>query len=86
MWQMSESFHSTLLTMHIGTWPEALPPTDVAKLRVLFPTTKVMRTIPVRTEEDVRVALTYEGIADFLLLDTCKAGDQSRRSSAETSR
>jgi phosphoribosylanthranilate isomerase len=63
--------------LHIGTWPEALPPMDVAKLRELFSATKIMRTIPVRTEDDIRVALAYEGIADYLLLDTCNAGDPS---------
>jgi len=61
--------------LHIGTWLEALPPSEVAKLRELFPGTKIMRTIPVKTEEDVAAALAYEGIADFLLLDTWRAGD-----------
>lgn len=63
--------------LHIGTWPEALPPADVAKLRELFPQTRIMRTVPVRTEEDIKVALAYEGIADYLLLDTWKTGDAS---------
>jgi phosphoribosylanthranilate isomerase len=61
--------------LHIGTWLEALPPSEVARLRELFPATKIMRTIPVRTEEAVRAALAYEGIADYLLLDTWRAGD-----------
>jgi phosphoribosylanthranilate isomerase len=34
-----------------------------------------MRTIPVREENDVGIARTYEGIADFLLLDTWKSGE-----------
>ena len=63
--------------LHIGTWLEALPPDEVARLRDLFPGTKIMRTIPVRTEEDVKAARAYEGIADFLLLDTCKPGEVS---------
>ena len=63
--------------LHIGAWPEALPPPDVAKLRELFPATGIMRTIPVRTEEDIQVALAYEGIADYLLLDTWRAGEAS---------
>jgi phosphoribosylanthranilate isomerase len=61
--------------LHIGTWPEALPPADVAKLRAMFPAIKIMRTIPVRSEYDMNVALGYQGIADYLLLDTFRAGD-----------
>ena len=61
--------------LHIGTWLEALPPVEVAKLRELFPRTRIMRTIPVRSEEDIKGALAYEGIADYLLLDTWRAGD-----------
>jgi phosphoribosylanthranilate isomerase len=34
-----------------------------------------MRTIPVRDEKDIAIARTYEGIADFLLLDTWKSGE-----------
>ena len=63
--------------LHIGTWPEALPPPEVAKLKALFPATGIMRTIPVRTEDDIHLARAYEGIADYLLLDTCRAGDAS---------
>jgi phosphoribosylanthranilate isomerase len=63
--------------VHIGTWPEALPPASVAKLKALFPQTKIMRTIPVRDEHDLQIAVAYENIADFLLLDTCKTGDPS---------
>ena len=61
--------------LHIGTWLEALPPSEVAKLREMCPGTKIMRTIPVRSEKDIAAALAYEGIADFLLLDTWRAGD-----------
>ena len=63
--------------LHIGTWPEAIPPWEAAKLRVWFPTLKIMRTVPVRSERDIGVALAYDGIADYLLLDTCKSGDPS---------
>lgn len=63
--------------VHIGTWPEALPSAEVGRLRTMFPAVKIMRTVPVRTEEDVRLAASYAGIADYLLLDTCKTGDTS---------
>ena len=61
--------------LHIGTWPQALPPAAVARLKELFPATRIMRTVPVRTEEDIALALAYQGIADYLLLDTWRAGD-----------
>ena len=63
--------------MHIGTWPEALPLLDVKTLKMSFPAVKIMRTIPVRAEADVALAVSYQGIADYLLLDTCKAGGPS---------
>ncbi len=63
--------------VHIGTWPEALPVGEIAKLKTRFPGVKIMRTIPVRTEEDITLAVSYGDVADYLLLDTCKAGDAS---------
>jgi phosphoribosylanthranilate isomerase len=63
--------------VHIGTWPEAFPPAEVAQLKALFPAVKIMRTIPVRTEQDIALAAGYTGIADYLLLDTCKDGHPS---------
>ena len=61
--------------LHLGTRPEVLPVAQVAGLKTLFPTLKIMRTIPVRDEKDIAIARTYEGIADFLLLDTWKSGE-----------
>jgi phosphoribosylanthranilate isomerase len=61
--------------LHLGTRPETLTPSQVAGLKTRFPNLKIMRTIPVRDESDVAVARTYEGIADFLLLDTWKSGE-----------
>jgi phosphoribosylanthranilate isomerase len=61
--------------LHLGTRPEALIPSQVAELKRRFPDLKVMRTIPVRDESDIDVAKCYEGVADFLLLDTWKSGE-----------
>lgn len=61
--------------LHLGTRPEALLPAQVAELKTLFPMLQIMRTIPVRDENDIPVARTYKGIADFLLLDTWKSGE-----------
>src|ERR1051326_7899128 len=56
--------------LHLGTRPEALTPSAVLELKRRFPKLKIMRTIPVRNESDIEIARTYEGVADFLLLDT----------------
>jgi len=61
--------------LHLGTRPDALVPDQVAELKPQFPNLKIMRTIPVRDENDVAIARAYEGIADFLLLDTWKSGE-----------
>ncbi len=61
--------------LHLGTRPEALTPSQLAELKAFFPNLKIMRTIPVRDESDIATARSYEGIADFLLLDTWKSGE-----------
>lgn len=61
--------------LHLGTRPDALPPAQVSELKAMFPNLKIMRTIPVRDHNDVAIARAYEGIADFLLLDTWKSGE-----------
>jgi phosphoribosylanthranilate isomerase len=61
--------------LHLGTRPDTLIPSQLLELKTLFPTLKIMRTIPVRDESDITIAKTYEGLADFLLLDTWKTGE-----------
>ncbi len=61
--------------LHLGTRPESLSPSQVLALKHRFPKLKIMRTIPVRDENDIEIARAYEGIADFLLLDTWKSGE-----------
>jgi phosphoribosylanthranilate isomerase len=61
--------------LHLGTRPEALSPSEVLALKMSFPNLEIMRTIPVRDDADVALAKAYEGVADFLLLDTWKPGE-----------
>lgn len=61
--------------LHLGTRPEALTPSQVLQLKERFPKLKIMRTIPVRDHGDLEISSSYEGIADFLLLDTWKSGE-----------
>jgi phosphoribosylanthranilate isomerase len=61
--------------LHLGTVPEALGPEAVASLRTRFPDVKLMRTIPVIDEGSLLLARQYDGLADYLLLDTYQPGD-----------
>jgi phosphoribosylanthranilate isomerase len=61
--------------LHLGALPELLSPNDVRNLKKEFPNLKIMRSIPVIDEMSIEVAKDYEGIADYLLLDTHQEGD-----------
>lgn len=61
--------------LHLGTVPESLFPDNVKKIKKEFPKLKVMRSIPVVDEESIEIARQYEGIADYLLLDSHLQGD-----------
>jgi phosphoribosylanthranilate isomerase len=60
--------------LHLGTTPDRLLPREVATLKVRFPGLAVMRTIPVVGPESIGVARSWEGVADYLLLDTHEPG------------
>lgn len=61
--------------LHLGAAEEALSAGDVRRLRSRFGATLLMRSIGVTGEESLAVARSYEGVADFLLLDTHLSGD-----------
>ena len=70
--------------LHLGTVPESLFPDDLQKLKKQFPHLKMMRSIPVRDKESVDLAKQYDGIADYLLLDTQKIGETQVGATGET--
>jgi phosphoribosylanthranilate isomerase len=45
-------------------------------LKAEFPQVSLMRSIPVVDESSIALARSYDGIADFLLLDSYKSGDR----------
>jgi phosphoribosylanthranilate isomerase len=45
-------------------------------LKAEFPQISLMRSIPVVDESSIALARSYDGIADFLLLDSSKSGDR----------
>jgi len=61
--------------LHLGTVPEALGPGAVVALKSRFPHLKLMRTIPVIDEQSLLLAQRYDGLVDYLLLDTYQPGD-----------
>ena len=70
--------------LHLGTVPESLSPTDVKKLKQKFPNLNIMRSIPVVDEESIKLAKRYDGIVDYLLLDTYKKEDSQVGATGET--
>jgi len=62
--------------VHLGAAPELLSPDDVAILKRKLPGALLMRSIPVVDEASIAIARSYEGIADFLLLDSHRESDR----------
>jgi phosphoribosylanthranilate isomerase len=62
--------------LHLGCAPELLGPDGVLALKRQFPGLPVMRSVPVVDATSVAIACAYEGIADFLLLDSYRANDR----------
>jgi phosphoribosylanthranilate isomerase len=61
--------------LHIGAALERISPGQTAALKQAFPHIEVMRSIPVTGSESIEWAQSYEGIADWLLLDSHRPGD-----------
>jgi phosphoribosylanthranilate isomerase len=62
--------------LHLGAAPELVGPEDAATLKVNLPGVLIMRSVPVVDEESITIARSYEGIADFLLLDSHRESDR----------
>lgn len=62
--------------VHLGAAPDLLSPARVAALKAGLPASQIMRSVPVSGEESLGIASDYEGIADFLLLDSYRAADR----------
>lgn len=62
--------------VHLGAAPELLSPNDAATLKAKLPGILLMRSIPVVGELSIKAACSYQGIADFLLLDSHRESDR----------
>jgi phosphoribosylanthranilate isomerase len=62
--------------LHLGAAPEYLSPAHLRTLKAEFQQVSLMRSIPVVDESSIALARSYEGIADWLLLDSYESGDR----------
>jgi phosphoribosylanthranilate isomerase len=62
--------------LHLGAAPQHLSPEQLLTLKAEFPQISLMRSIPVIDESSIALARSYEGIADWLLLDSYESGDR----------
>ena len=62
--------------VHLGAAAELVGPEQVVELKRAVPRSLVMRSVPVTGSESIEIARRYEGIADFLLLDSYSPNDK----------
>ena len=62
--------------LHLGAAPPHLSPAQVQTLKTQFPQVALMRSIPVVDESSIILARSYDGLADWLLLDSYESGDR----------
>jgi len=62
--------------LHLGAAPQHLSPAQLRTVKAEFPKVSLMRSIPVVDESSIALARSYEGIADWLLLDSYESGDR----------
>lgn len=61
--------------VHLGAAAELLSAAMTATLKTRHPSCRIMRSIPVIDAQSIALARAYQGIADFLLLDSHRPGD-----------
>jgi phosphoribosylanthranilate isomerase len=62
--------------VHLGAAPELVTPQHVLELKRAVPGILVMRSMPVVGVESIEIARLYDGVADFILLDSYRADDR----------
>jgi phosphoribosylanthranilate isomerase len=71
--QMARELRPAII--HLGASTDLLRPAHVIGLRKLLPNILFMRSVPVTGAESLAIARSYDGIVDFLLLDSHREGD-----------
>jgi phosphoribosylanthranilate isomerase len=62
--------------LHLGAAPELFSARDAAALKIRHQGLRLMRSIPIVDSGAVAMACEYDGVADFLLLDSHQPGDR----------
>ena len=62
--------------LHLGAAPELLTPESVALLKQRVSGCPIMRSIPVCDDSSIGLARSYDGVADYLLLDSHRPSDR----------
>jgi phosphoribosylanthranilate isomerase len=62
--------------IHIGAAAELLSAAQTRALKAEHPSTLIMRSIPIADRGSLDLAKAYQGVADFLLLDSHDPGDR----------
>jgi phosphoribosylanthranilate isomerase len=62
--------------LHLGAAPQHLSPAELGSIKARFPHVAIMRSIPVVDDSSLALAKSYDGIADWLLLDSYESGDR----------
>lgn len=70
--------------LHLAAEPKDITPLEIKKLKRELPNIKIMRTIPVEDKECVALAKKYDGLADYLLLDSRRKKDGQLGATGET--
>jgi phosphoribosylanthranilate isomerase len=71
--QMARELRPAII--HLGASTDLLRPAHVIGLRKLLPNILFMRSVPVTGTESIAISISYDGIVDFLLLDSHREGD-----------
>jgi phosphoribosylanthranilate isomerase len=61
--------------LHLGAAAQHFSPAELRTLKAEFPKVSLMRSIPVVDDSSIALARSYDGIADWLLLDSYEPGD-----------
>lgn len=70
--------------LHLGAHPDKIFPQHIFKLKDEFPGLKITQVIPVIDNYSVEIAKRYDGVADFLLLDSFRFSDSKLGATGET--
>ena len=62
--------------LHLGAAAPHFSPAELRTLKAEFPKVSLMRSIPVVDDSSIALARSFDGVADWLLLDSYEPGDR----------